>query len=354
MKAEKMPASGNTTGIIEFWLMIIIAAILIFALYRFHLIRKREREESKYDVDIQRRRQERFRKRSRYTHQLLVLLSRYPSMNKNPQIVLNVFLENMSRFDKFDLRNYLTSVLKGNTRYDEIIRQATEQKRDADAFKSALDEIRPTRRWEAALLNLSMDECRRMEKTLAGEVGVTTAKNFVVCHLDCSTSTDHAEKTITMTFDDFRAFCEESSGLKHIATQITRDLESAPLENKAKKNGQFMSKDEFDEAYSQNYEHDRPGVYIILLYDSDIQQPTTSNYSDVYVGQSATVYHRVRQHFTGHGNGDVYADIKYGKTAYVKLVLCRVRELNDLEKRYIAEYDATSSYNNTKGGAAKR
>jgi uncharacterized protein YutE (UPF0331/DUF86 family) len=55
---------------------------------------------------------------------------------------------------------------------------------------------------------------------------------------------------------------------------------------------------------------DRPGCYVILFFN---QQPNIyySNYNNVYVGQSMTVFARVRNHLTGHGNGDVYAEVKY-------------------------------------------
>ena len=39
---------------------------------------------------------------------------------------------------------------------------------------------------------------------------------------------------------------------------------------------------------------------------------------------------RVHSHFNGKGNGDVYADIKYGK--YVQFYPCGKNELNKIEK----------------------
>lgn len=72
-----------------------------------------------------------------------------------------------------------------------------------------------------------------------------------------------------------------------------------------------------------------------------------------YVGQSARVLHRVRQHFTGHGNGDVYADFKYGDTFSVQtvpLVQSGYQSLNDLERDAIDAFDAyTKGYNYTRG-----
>ena len=45
-----------------------------------------------------------------------------------------------------------------------------------------------------------------------------------------------------------------------------------------------------------------PGVYLLYNHTKKIY----------YVRQSRSVYSRVNNHFTGHGNGDVYADYKYG------------------------------------------
>lgn len=61
------------------------------------------------------------------------------------------------------------------------------------------------------------------------------------------------------------------------------------------------------------------------------------------MGQSVHVLRRVRQHFTGHGNGDVYADWKMGDKftiATVSLVGSGYNNLNDLERDVICAYDA--------------
>jgi excinuclease UvrABC nuclease subunit len=41
-----------------------------------------------------------------------------------------------------------------------------------------------------------------------------------------------------------------------------------------------------------------------------------------YIGQAKSIFDRVNQHFTGKGNGDVYADYKYGSVFTITLVLC--------------------------------
>lgn len=52
------------------------------------------------------------------------------------------------------------------------------------------------------------------------------------------------------------------------------------------------------------------GVYVIHNTDKGMY----------YVGQSKRIYFRVNQHFTGHGNGDVYADYKNGDNFRITLL----------------------------------
>ncbi len=88
---------------------------------------------------------------------------------------------------------------------------------------------------------------------------------------------------------------------------------------------------------------DFAGVYI--LYNR-----TRNRY---YVGQGRNVFSRVNQHFTGHGNGDVYADYRYGDEFSIRMIPLRrsgFHTLNELERHTISEYDAFSKgYNKTRG-----
>lgn len=93
------------------------------------------------------------------------------------------------------------------------------------------------------------------------------------------------------------------------------------------------------------------GVYVILIYNKRTLKKTLRNYENVYVGQSIWVENRVHNHFIGKGNGDVYADVKYGKKVFVKIIYCEREKMNAIEKRLIDKYDATSSYNGTSGGS---
>lgn len=85
------------------------------------------------------------------------------------------------------------------------------------------------------------------------------------------------------------------------------------------------------------------GVYVLRNLNS----------KKVYVGQSVNIYRRVKQHVTGHGNPDVYFDLRTGDTFSVTLVLIartRYTRLNDLERELITLHNAYySGYNKTRG-----
>lgn len=72
-----------------------------------------------------------------------------------------------------------------------------------------------------------------------------------------------------------------------------------------------------------------------------------------YVGQSIRVLTRINQHLTGHGNGDIYADFKYGDAFTVGTIPIQgsgYQSLNDLERDAIAAYNAMDhGYNMTRG-----
>ena len=61
----------------------------------------------------------------------------------------------------------------------------------------------------------------------------------------------------------------------------------------------------------------------------------------------------MNQHFTGHGNGDVYADYKYGDSFLIKIVKLSssgYSDLDALERDLIKKYNAYSAgYNKTSG-----
>lgn len=85
------------------------------------------------------------------------------------------------------------------------------------------------------------------------------------------------------------------------------------------------------------------GVYILF-------NKTKNMY---YVGQAQKILDRVNNHFTGKGNGDVYADYKYGDQFTIKMISLEnsgFSSLNELERNVIAKYNAFSrGYNKTRG-----
>ena len=72
-----------------------------------------------------------------------------------------------------------------------------------------------------------------------------------------------------------------------------------------------------------------------------------------YVGQGERILQRVNSHFTGKGNGDVYADYKYGDPFTIRMIALKgsgFKSLNELERHTIKTYDAFSKgYNKTRG-----
>ena len=99
---------------------------------------------------------------------------------------------------------------------------------------------------------------------------------------------------------------------------------------------------------------DGSGCYVVTIYDSPVRDGRWGRYKDIYIGQSVHVCQRVHNHFNGKGNGYIYEDIQQGKYVYVHFIMCQRSEMNDMEKELIQAFDATRSYNQTRGGGAKR
>ena len=98
---------------------------------------------------------------------------------------------------------------------------------------------------------------------------------------------------------------------------------------------------------------DQSGCYVILT-NSVSRGNGDVSYDAVYVGQSVHVCSRVRQHLTGHGNGDVYADVRDGKDVQIRIVPCTKKQMKDVERELIAAFHATDYYNRTRGGSKRR
>ncbi len=99
--------------------------------------------------------------------------------------------------------------------------------------------------------------------------------------------------------------------------------------------------------------NDVSGCYVIQIFN-DPPTDEDQKYENVYIGQSVRACERVRNHLTGHGNGDVYADAKYGKYIRIQIVPCKKNMINNLEKDLISAFNATDSYNKTRGGGKRR
>lgn len=88
---------------------------------------------------------------------------------------------------------------------------------------------------------------------------------------------------------------------------------------------------------------DSVGVYIIYNQTKDMY----------YVGQAKRMFFRLNQHFTGHGNGDVYADYKYGDEFTIRIVKLSESGYSDIDKLgkdLIEKYNAfETGYNRTRG-----
>ena len=89
--------------------------------------------------------------------------------------------------------------------------------------------------------------------------------------------------------------------------------------------------------------HNFPGIYLIHNTTKDIY----------YVGQGERVLDRVNMHFTGKGNGDVYADYKFGDRFLIRIIGLHgsgFDTLNELERYAIDEYKAFEiGYNRQRG-----
>jgi hypothetical protein len=116
-------------------------------------------------------------------------------------------------------------------------------------------------------------------------------------------------------------------------------LEMTPEEFMKMRKISFGGRGRRSYALTQNF----AGVYI--LYNK-----TKNMY---YIGQAKQILNRVNSHFTGKGNGDVYADYKYGDEFTIKMISLEnsgYKTLNELERNTIMTYNAFSKgYNKTRG-----
>ena len=126
---------------------------------------------------------------------------------------------------------------------------------------------------------------------------------------------------------------------KQIDDLANNAIEMTPEEFMKMRNASFGGRGRRSHALTRNF----AGVYILYNESKDMY----------YVGQGKQVLNRVNNHFTGKGNGDVYADYKYGDIFYIKMIALensKFNSLNELERNTIARYNAFSKgYNKTRG-----
>ncbi len=147
--------------------------------------------------------------------------------------------------------------------------------------------------------------------------------------------------------------------LLYIAARNSSRVVNARLRRKIR-SGKFIHYTDFEENWRTEdkdgnrtgYKYnDFSGCYVIMIFKHKVHFGRFKGYDNIYIGQSVNVCQRVHNHFCGKGKGDVYADIKYGMEAYVRIIPCKVKKLNKTEKKLIEEFHATDSYNKTRGGA---
>lgn len=124
-----------------------------------------------------------------------------------------------------------------------------------------------------------------------------------------------------------------------IEALANESLEMTPSEFLRMRAASFGGRRNPSYALSRNY----AGVYILFNQSKDMY----------YVGQGKQVFNRINAHFTGKGNGDVYADYKYGDYFTIKTISLEnsgFSTLNELERYTIMKYNAYyKGYNKTRG-----
>ena len=111
---------------------------------------------------------------------------------------------------------------------------------------------------------------------------------------------------------------------KQIRGLSNNTLEMTPEEFFRMRKTSFGGRGRPSYALTQNF----AGVYIL-------HNKTKNMY---YVGQGQQILNRVNAHFTGKGNGDVYADYKYGDVFTIRMIALKnsgFSTLNELERNTI-------------------
>lgn len=172
-------------------------------------------------------------------------------------------------------------------------------------------------------------QCDKYKKYVISKCCDESCFNSVFCQYINRNYPSFHQKQLYEALYSFLHF--EDSRIKNTYHRLVRLNKSITpgefLEMKSKTNGDFV------------------GVYIIYNRSRNMY----------YVGQAKKVLFRLNQHFTGHGNGDVYADYIYGDDFIlntIPLTQSGYSDLDLLEKDMIKHYDACrSGYNRTIGNS---
>lgn len=132
-------------------------------------------------------------------------------------------------------------------------------------------------------------------------------------------------------------FFHRRKKVKETIFRLTSEAQKIPAE-------EFIAMREIREGKRRvSNQSDFTGIYIIHNVSKDMY----------YVGQSKTVLKRISSHFGGSGNGDVYADFKYGDEFTIQAVPLSesgYSSLDALERDAIQTYNAFEyGYNRNRG-----
>ena len=147
-----------------------------------------------------------------------------------------------------------------------------------------------------------------------------------------------------MTFEGFMALIVILAFLELFGQMIFGGIAERrrirKIKNLAKQEAELTPKEFFSlRKEGKNF----PGVYVLHNKTKNL----------CYVGQGTQVFNRVNSHLTGKGNGDVYADYKYGDEFSIRIIPFQgsgYDSINALEKDTISTYNAfAKGYNKTRG-----
>lgn len=132
-----------------------------------------------------------------------------------------------------------------------------------------------------------------------------------------------------------------------IDTMKTKRIESILL------SGQFIDAETFLKVRKEKTYTSKQSYHSTIIKYAGIYILENTDKNKHYVGQSKDVFSRVFAHLSGRGNGDVYADFKYGdnfKVIILPLNNSEFNNLNDMERAFIDYFNASQSgYNKTRG-----